>query len=272
MTNDVTDSAAGNNSSTATTTVTNTVDLSIAKTDAPDPVAVGGTLVYTLAVSNAGPASATNVRVTDPLPAGVTSASATGTGWTCAIASGTVTCTRATLAVGAAPPIAITVTAPANCRHADQHGVRDQRRDRLGRRQQQQHRDDGRRHPGRSVDCRRPPVRVRWPSAARSVYTLAVSNAGPAAAQNVRVADTLPAGVAFVSATGTGWTCAIAAGVVTCTRPTLAVGAAPPIALTVTAPASRGPAEQYRDRDQRHARPDGGQQHRHRQRRRRRRP
>jgi len=46
------------------------------------------------------------------------------------------------------------------------------------------------------------------------------------------------AGTGFVSATGTGWTCSAVANVVTCTRPLLAVGAAPAITLTVTPPAT----------------------------------
>jgi uncharacterized repeat protein (TIGR01451 family) len=47
-------------------------DLAIVKTADETEVAPGDTLVYTLTVSNAGPADATNVVVTDPLPAGVT--------------------------------------------------------------------------------------------------------------------------------------------------------------------------------------------------------
>ena len=45
------------------------IDLSIIKTDRPDPVFVGRTLTYTLTVRNAGPDKATNVRVADALPA-----------------------------------------------------------------------------------------------------------------------------------------------------------------------------------------------------------
>ncbi len=67
-------------------------------------------------------------------------------------------------------------------------------------------------------------------------YTLAVSNLGPSQASSVSVSDTLPAGSGFISASGTGWTCNNVAGVVTCTLPTLAVGAANPITLTITAP------------------------------------
>ncbi len=68
-------------------------------------------------------------------------------------------------------------------------------------------------------------------------YTLDISNAGPDTAEDVRADITLPADAAFVSATGTGWSCNQAAGVLTCTRPTLVTGTAPPISVTLTAPA-----------------------------------
>jgi uncharacterized repeat protein (TIGR01451 family) len=67
-------------------------------------------------------------------------------------------------------------------------------------------------------------------------YTIAVSNAGPSTASSVSVSDTLAAGAVFVSASGSGWTCNNVANVVTCTLPSLAVGAAPPITLTFNAP------------------------------------
>jgi uncharacterized repeat protein (TIGR01451 family) len=69
-------------------------------------------------------------------------------------------------------------------------------------------------------------------------YRLVVSNAGPNAATGVQVVDTLPAGVAFVSAAGPGWACGHSGNVsVTCTRPTLADStSAPAIAVVVTAP------------------------------------
>jgi uncharacterized repeat protein (TIGR01451 family) len=67
-------------------------------------------------------------------------------------------------------------------------------------------------------------------------YTLAVTNNGPSSANTVSVVDTLPAGSTFVSASGTGWTCNNVAGTVTCTVPSLPVGAAPVISLTFNAP------------------------------------
>src|SRR6266540_2104464 len=106
------DFGTGVNSKTVTSVAAN-ADLSITKTDSPDPVSVGGTLIYNLAVTNLGPTDASSLTVSDSLPASVSFISASGTGWACSQASGTVTCTRPSLAVGAAPTISIVVAAPA---------------------------------------------------------------------------------------------------------------------------------------------------------------
>ena len=57
---------------TVTAPPTATADVSVSKTDSPDPVLVGGNLTYTLAIHNAGPDAAVGVVVSDSLPAGVT--------------------------------------------------------------------------------------------------------------------------------------------------------------------------------------------------------
>lgn len=95
-----------------TPTDASTANLTISKADAPDPVTVGGTLTYTVSINNAGPATATAITMTDTLPAGVTFVGAAGAGWNCSQATGLITCTQPTLAVGSAPAIVITVTAP----------------------------------------------------------------------------------------------------------------------------------------------------------------
>jgi len=88
---------------------TNT-DLAITK-QASVPTAIAGVpFTYTIQVTNNGPNTATSLSMTDTLPAGLTYNSASGTGWTCGFATGTVTCTLPTLAVGSANPINISVT------------------------------------------------------------------------------------------------------------------------------------------------------------------
>lgn len=90
-------------------------DLKITKTDSPDPVNVGATLTYTIAVENLGPDAATGVTVTDTLPKGVDFVSATTTLGKCAQQARKVTCTLGsmpapTINYGPAPTITIEVT------------------------------------------------------------------------------------------------------------------------------------------------------------------
>jgi len=237
------DLISGNNTATASTTVNATADLSITKTDTPDPVTVGGTLTYTLAVTNNGPSTASTVSVSDTLPAGVTYGSASGTGWACSQSAGIVTCTRSTLALGAAPPITITVTAPGTsgsitnsatvstitndptignntatasttvnaAASADLEMVS-------------------------NIDAPDPVV-----AGASMTYTYTVINNGPSTATNLDVKGYLPPGVTYVSAVGTGWTCSESSLVVTCTRTSLTSGTtAPIIVITVLAKSEGG--------------------------------
>jgi uncharacterized repeat protein (TIGR01451 family) len=71
-------------------------------------------------------------------------------------------------------------------------------------------------------------------------FEIDVTNSGPNAASSVVVTDTLTAGATFVNASGGGWSCAVAGRVVTCSRTTLAVGAAPAITVATIAPLVRG--------------------------------
>ena len=71
-------------------------------------------------------------------------------------------------------------------------------------------------------------------------YVLNVANAGPTTAQNVNVSNTLPSGVAFGSASGTGWSCALSGNVVNCNAAAVPVGNATPITITGAAPATAG--------------------------------
>jgi uncharacterized repeat protein (TIGR01451 family) len=79
------DPNGSNNFSTVTTRVNFSVDLSITKIDDPDPVQAGGDIVYTLAVTNAGPSLAQGITVFDFMPSGTTFVSLTApAGWTVA--------------------------------------------------------------------------------------------------------------------------------------------------------------------------------------------
>jgi uncharacterized repeat protein (TIGR01451 family) len=84
-------------------------DLSLVKTDSPDPVQVKSVLTYTLDVNNGGPSDATAVTVEDELPPSVQFISATPSQGTCTQAGGVVTCSLGSVASGASATVTIKV-------------------------------------------------------------------------------------------------------------------------------------------------------------------
>jgi len=75
-------------------------NLAVTMTDAPDPVAVGNTLTYSIVVRNNGPSQATTVTMLDVLPAGVSFVSSTSSQGSCRFLNGvrTVECDLGSLA------------------------------------------------------------------------------------------------------------------------------------------------------------------------------
>lgn len=104
-------SGATQHSTQATLSVVNptSADLSVTKTASPNPGQVGVPLSYRIIATNNGPAAATNVIVTDALPAGLTFVSATTTQGNCN-GTATVNCNLGSLAVGGSAIVTIVVT------------------------------------------------------------------------------------------------------------------------------------------------------------------
>src|SRR5712691_10605044 len=232
---------SSNSTSTWQTTVIPVVlplqaDLFISKTGPPS-VNASTQFAYTLSVSNAGPNAASAVSVSDSLPPGVTLVSASGSGWACS-GTATVTCTLTSLAVATAPNIVINVTAPAQGGQiSNSASVSSATSD-----------PNTANNTSALVQTTVAPqanlsITKTGPASVNAsnqfAYTLSVSNAGPSTASAVSVSDSLPPGVTLVSTSGSGWSCSGTA-TVTCTLASLAVGAAPTIVITVTAPAQGG--------------------------------
>jgi uncharacterized repeat protein (TIGR01451 family) len=117
VSSNTTDPIGANNSATATTDVNNPTfaDLSISKSDSPDPVFPTQTLTYTLIVTNNGPDTAQSVVVTDSLPSEVTFVNcASNQGGVCGGTANNRTINFASLANGATATITINVTVNSN--------------------------------------------------------------------------------------------------------------------------------------------------------------
>ena len=101
-----------NNSSGSTTHNVSDIpaDLSVTKTDSPDPVNVGENVTYIINVTNHGPES-TDVTLTDTLPPEVTFVSATPSQGSCSGTS-TVTCDLGNMNSGTGATVTIVVNVP----------------------------------------------------------------------------------------------------------------------------------------------------------------
>lgn len=89
-----------------------TTTLSVAIADSVDPAITHVNFAYSIVVTNTGGVGvdATSVVATVTLDASLAYVSSSGTGWATSAVGQVVTCTRATLADGAAPTITVTVT------------------------------------------------------------------------------------------------------------------------------------------------------------------
>jgi uncharacterized repeat protein (TIGR01451 family) len=230
------DTDLSNNDASASSVVLTPADLAIAITDGPDPVAAGGTLSYAITASNAGPGAAAGISVLDSLPGGVAFVSASGAGWSCSAVAGDVTCALAALAANASSVITLVVTAPTSggiATNTAQVGAITPDGNAGNNQAATSTTVNAAADLALAVTASPTPVLANG----TLQYALDVTNLGPNAASGITVTDSLPAGnVVFVSASGSGWTCALSGQVVSCTRPSLLVGAAPTIAIVVRVP------------------------------------
>lgn len=213
-----------------------TADLAITKTDSPDPVAVGGTLTYTLAVENLGPNNATGVTVTDTLPSSVTFVSATSADATCTNTGRLVTCDVGTLASGDTVIITITVMPQQDGNITNSAAVSGDQSDPVpGNNTASEETQVG---AGAAEQVDLSIVKSDSPDpvdvGATLTYTLAVANAGPDTATGVTVTDSLPASVTYQSATTPDGSCSVSGQVVTCDLDPIAAMGSATITITVT--------------------------------------
>jgi uncharacterized repeat protein (TIGR01451 family) len=242
-----TDNTPGNNNSTANTNVIFTADLSINKT-ATATAAQGTNVTYNISLMNNGPNPATAVSLTDALPANTTfvsTAQNTGPAFSCTNPSvgtnGTITCTNASMASGATATFTITATVSASAPLGTLNNTANATTTSTDPTTPNSSTAGTAITPGNAdVGVSKTAAPGPYGTGNNLTYTIAVNNAGPAAAANVSVTDAIPAGTTFVSATPTQGSCG-GTTTVTCSLGTIANLGSASIALTVTLPSTPGP-------------------------------
>lgn len=222
------DTVPANNTAQVGVVVRPQANLSVDKIAGPNPVYVGNSLTYIVTVINNGPSAATNVVITDVLPAGITF------NWAlpdCTPSGGTVICNMGAVASGDGATAMIVVTPTAAAAGTVTNTVA------VGGNEFDPNTTDNRAIATTLVLAKADVVvsKKATPDPAQSgsslVYTVVVTNTGPSVATGVLMTDTLPGGVNFGSVSSG---CAQAGGVVTCVLGSIAGGQSKTVNITVT--------------------------------------
>jgi len=200
--------------------------------DSPDPVSSTTTLTYQLQVSNTDfAASAANVQLTVPIPAGVNFISASDAA--CSYAAPNVVCSFGTLPANTDKFITITMTVVAaggntltstavasSTTAGETDSSLTQTTSVIA---------------GADLALTMGGTPSTVTAGGQVTYTLGITNNGPDTSTGLTVTDTLPPNVAYVSASGSGWSCSNSGGTVTCQfAGSLASGANSALALVGT--------------------------------------
>jgi uncharacterized repeat protein (TIGR01451 family) len=249
------DSNSANDSATVGTDVSPQADLSVTKSDSPDPVAPGSNVEYTILLNNNGPNTARNLALSDTLPPGTTFVSATqpnGPPFTLTTpapgGTGTVTATKSVLAASDAATFKIVVNVGSGVADgttlSNTASVTSDTDDPNTADNSDTETTLVNEFAELSVSKLASPNPVL--AGNNITYTIDVSNAGPTQAQSVTLSDAVPAGTTFVSASQTsGPTFTLTSppaggtGTFTATRATLAVGATAKFTMVVRVGADR---------------------------------
>jgi len=240
------DSNPANNTASTTVTVTTGTDVRVVKTTPITQALAGQPVFYSVVVLNLGPLPATNIVITDVIQGGATFGGVVATSGGATLSSSTstaVTFTVSALPVGGLAVVVYSIIAPPTGTITNTVTVAATEFDP---------------QPANNTATITTPVvpvanlsiskAPSFPTAiagtitpsAQLTYTILVTNNGPSPAANVVVTDVLPAGLTFVSATGSGWSCGNSGQTVTCTVSSLSVGAAPAIQIVASAPVTPG--------------------------------
>ena len=192
-----------------------TADVSITKSDTPDPVNAGSNITYTLTATNAGPDAAFSAIFTDTIPANTTFQSiSAANGWACGTTppvggTGNVNCTNPSFGTGSAVftlIVKVNPTVAAATIITNSANIASGTPDTDITNNQATTTTTVTTMADLSVTKSGTPNPVT--AGTVLTYTITTANAGPSYAQTAVLTDTLPTGTTFKSLTaGAGWSC-----------------------------------------------------------------
>jgi len=221
-------------------------DLSVAVVASTPTAQVGTPVDFDVTVTNAGPDASNGVSVSTTLPAGLSyeGYEPTGGDWSCVEGGGAVTCTYgAAIAVSGTATVTVRTSVLSAGTWQPTFTVATTQEDPVSGNNTGSASVNGVPAPDvdLAVNASLEPASVITGS--QTAVKVVVANLGDDAANDVEVVIALPAGIAFVSGAGTGWSCAVAGSDVVCERATaLDNSLAPELRVTLStagaAPAS----------------------------------
>lgn len=208
-------------------------DLSITKTDSPDPVKVGQDLTYSISVTNGGPLTATEVSMRDQLPATVSFVSLTVTQGSCS-GSSTVVCSLGNLGKGATAAVEIVVRANEAGDIVNTASVSGKQKDPS----QANNQSSASTHvdPQQEADLSIAMTDEPDPYVLKTqplTFTITVHNAGPSNVTSARIRNDPPVNVYLASITASQGICGVSYGIVNCDLGELAVGGTATVTISV---------------------------------------
>ena len=203
-------------------------DVVVKKSATKANVHVGDSFDYTLEAENVGGADATNVQITDTIPASLIVTSKPGN----CNGTGTITCDLGTLTPGQKKSVTFTVqTSNGSCPKVDNFGTVS-----AGNEPNVNKSNNTSNTVTVNVSCPEPDVKVSKSASTASVdaggsvtFSITAENAGQGTAKDVKITDTLPSSATITSAPG----CSITGQTVTCAIGDLAGGAKATVQITV---------------------------------------
>ena len=230
VTGDEADPDETNNSASVETSVDREADLSVTKTDSPDPVAAGDDVTYAVAVTNNGPSDASAVVATDTLPGGLTYKSDDGG---CTVSGQVVTCSLGNLASGSSSTVNIVATVSSSF---EDGGIATNAVSVVG---EETDPDNGNNSATEDTTVvRKADLSITKTDSTDPVdagedliYTVEVVNNGPSDVSEVELTDTLPQGLTYRSNNGE---CAVDGQEVTCGLGGLPAGESTSVEIVAT--------------------------------------